>query len=150
MKKITLFVTFILLLCGIVFSYREFNQLNYTNEFRIKETNKEKEFIVYPDSTINSNMFKIHIKGHIEGSANITALTVYRSKKGSSNSSNIINLNLSDEHNIDTTLRVPYYGRVPGDKVILIYKPESVQQVDFMVRAGSFGLPFEKMLSHLL
>jgi hypothetical protein len=135
---------------GFIFSYKEINQLNYSNQFRVQENGVKKEFVIYPDTTINSETFKIHLTGYIEGSATISALAIHRTKKGSLNSNYIINLRIKNKSDIDTTLRVPYYGSLKGDKVVLFYKPESVQRVNFTIKAGSFGLPFEKLLTHLL
>lgn len=150
MRKVVLFSISVLIIGMIILMVREWFQVNYSDKFYIRNSNTKNEFIVYPDTTINSEVFKLHIEGLIEGNASVSALAVYAAKKGIPDSSYIVNFELKDELKVDTTLIVPYYGVRKGDAIIISYKPRSVRQVSLTIEAGSFGIPFEKLVSRLL
>lgn len=150
MKKGILILLPMLLVGGSILFYREFYQLNYVENFHLNGENRKEEFVIYPDTTINNEQFKFCLKGSIKGKATISALAVYKSKKGLTESTSIVDLNLENNSAIDTTFRLPYYGSKKGDKVIIKYQSVSVQQVDLIIKAGIFGLPFEHILNRFL
>lgn len=150
MKRGALLLLFTLIVSSTFFFYRGFYQLSYADKFHLDRESRKEVFIIYPDTTINNEQFKFHLEGSIEGKAIISALAIYKSKKGSSDSTSLINLKLENRSGIDNTLRLPYYGRKEGDKVIIKYQPISIKQMDLTIRAGIFGLPFEHIWSRFL
>lgn len=143
-----MFLLVVILIGLTIFIYIELYQLHYATSFHLSEKNRNELVEIYPDTTINNELFKLHLKGRIRGKAIISALAVYKSRGATADLSPIVDLKIVNATNLDTTLRVPYYGNRQGDKIVLQYLPLQVERADLTVQTGIFGFPFEWVLGH--